>query len=247
MPSRARLQRVALVVVSMAMLTACELPRFGAPDPAAKQGRDIQRLWSGFFVGAAVVVAIVWGLLIWVLLRYRRRDGDDSLPPQRAYNIPVEVAYTAIPLVVVGILFGLSVVTQRRVTRVVAKPAQTVDVIGFQWGWEFRYPGTGVTVVEAEPGRPPEMVLPLGEPTRLRLRSTDVNHAFWVPRFLDKRDLIPGVRNEIDVTPTKAGTYVGRCAEFCGLDHWAMYFSVRVVPHADYQSWLQRQKKGSGP
>ena len=73
------------------------------------------------------------------------------------------------------------------------------------------------------------MVLPVGETAQLALVSTDVNHSFWVPDFLSKRDLIPGVDNEIDVTPTEEGSYIGRCAEFCGLDHWRMYFYVRVV------------------
>ena len=88
------------------------------------------------------------------------------------------------------------------------------------------------------------MVLPVGRTTRLRLVTSDVNHSFWVPRFLSKRDLIPGVRNEIDVTPNTRGSFVGRCAEFCGLDHWRMNFSVRVVSPAEYERWLSDQGTG---
>ncbi|MCU1453911.1 MAG: coxB [Acidimicrobiales bacterium] len=204
----------------------------------------MQRLWSGFFVGAALVTLLVWGLLVWVVLRYRRRPDDDGLPSQKAYNIPVEIAYTAIPIVIVAVLFALSVTTQRRVTNVSPKPDVIVTVVGFQWGWQFAYDGLGFTVIAA-PGQPPEMVLPLGSRARLKLVTNDVNHAFWVPKFLEKRDLIPGVRNEIDVTTTKLGSYVGRCAEFCGLDHWAMYFSVRVVPPADYQRWIAQKRAGA--
>jgi cytochrome c oxidase subunit II len=87
-------------------------------------------------------------------------------------------------------------------------------------------------------------VLPVDRTSQLRLVTTDVNHAFWVPDFLSKRDLIPGVDNEIDVTPNEVGEYRGRCAEFCGLDHWQMYFSVRVVSQDEYEAWLAEQQAG---
>jgi cytochrome c oxidase subunit 2 len=86
------------------------------------------------------------------------------------------------------------------------------------------------------------MVLPVGQPVELRLISDDVNHAFWVPDFLSKRDLIPGVDNQISLTPTETGSYVGRCAEFCGLDHWRMNYTVRVVSEDDYERWLDEQR-----
>jgi cytochrome c oxidase subunit 2 len=81
-------------------------------------------------------------------------------------------------------------------------------------------------------------VLPRGETTRFELESVDVVHSFWVPDFLEKRDLIPGVDNEIDLTPIREGTYTGRCAEFCGLDHWRMYFHLRVVSGEEFDAWL---------
>jgi cytochrome c oxidase subunit 2 len=119
--------------------------------------------------------------------------------------------------------------------------AAVVDVVGFQWSWQFHYRDEGVTITGA-PGRGPELVLPVGRPSHLRLVSADVNHSFWVPDFLSKRDLIPGVDNEIEVTPTETGDYVGRCAEFCGLDHWRMNYSVRVVSEAEYRSWLEDRR-----
>jgi len=100
----------------------------------------------------------------------------------------------------------------------------------------------GVTVTGNSEGSPPELVLPVGETVQLNLKASDVNHSFWVPRFLSKRDLIPGVRNRINVNVSETGTFVGRCAEFCGLDHWRMNFAVRAVSKADYQSWLRDQQ-----
>ena len=106
----------------------------------------------------------------------------------------------------------------------------TVEVTGFQWGWQFRYPDRNVTITgTAEAGQQPTLVLPAGRTARLVLRTTDVNHSFWVPAFLEKRDLIAGVDNAIDVTPTTEGTFDGKCAEFCALDHWRMTFTLEVV------------------
>lgn len=213
---------------------------FGAPDPASEEGERILTLWQGFFLAAIGVAALVWGLLIFVLVRYRRRTGDDDeeIPPQRAYHIPVEVLYTAVPIGIVAVLFAVSVVVQERVTEVDDDAeAVEVDVVGFQWSWEFRYRDEDVTII-GEPGEPPEMVLPVDRPVHLRLVSNDVNHSFWVPDFLSKRDLIPGVDNEIQITPNEEGEYVGRCAEFCGLDHWRMNYSVRVVAEDEYEDWL---------
>lgn len=238
-PAAWRLVAVATAVAAAA--SACDLPGFGAPDPESKQGDKIFSLWQGFFLAALVVAALVWGLLIFVILRYRRRGDDDALPSQNAYNIPVEVLYTAVPILIVAVLFTVSVLTQRDVNEVGPDAAAVVDVIGFQWSWQFHYPKENVTVTGV-PGRGPELVLPVGRPSHLRLISADVNHSFWVPDFLSKRDLIPGIDNEIEVTPTRTGTYVGRCAEYCGLDHWRMNYSVRVVSASDYRAWLRKQR-----
>jgi cytochrome c oxidase subunit 2 len=222
------------------ILAGCELPSFGAPDSASDEGDRILSLWQGMFVAALAVGALVWGLLIFVLLRYRRskRHTEDELPSQNAYNIPLEAVYTTIPILIVAVLFGFSVFTENKVNAVDHdSDAVKVDVIGFQWSWEFRYPDEHITII-GEPGKPPELVLPVDRPAHLQLISNDVNHSFWVPDFLSKRDLIPGVDNEIQITPTKTGSYIGRCAEFCGLDHWRMNYTVRVVSAADYDAWL---------
>lgn len=234
-----RAWRPVVVAVSAAGVAGCELPGFGAPDPKSTEGQSIFTLWQGFFVTAMFVAALVWGLIIFVTLRYRRRD--DTIPNQNPYNIPVEVVYTVAPILTVAALFGFSVATENDATALDPDPVARIDVVGFQWSWQFVYTEEDVTV-SGEPGQPPEMVIPVDRPVRLTLVSEDVNHSFWVPDFLSKRDLIPGVRNEITVTPTETGSYTGRCAEFCGLDHWVMYFSVRVVPEDEYDAWLEDQQ-----
>jgi len=244
-PVRRPLGAWRLVAPATALAAAgCELPNFGAPDPKAEEGEHIFSLWQGFFVASIGVALLVWGLIIYSVVRFRRRR-DDEMPRQKPYNIPMEVLYTGTPIVAVALLFAFSVATEDEATDLRPDPAERVEVIGFQWSWQFVYPDHDVVVTGA-PGRPPEMVLPVGETTHLRLVADDVNHAFWVPDFLSKRDLIPGVDNEIPVTPTETGTYIGRCAEFCGLDHWRMNFTVRVVTAEEYEDWLAAQRAEDG-
>jgi cytochrome c oxidase subunit II len=239
-------RRLWLLAAALAVaLAGCELPTFGAPDAKSEQGESVLSLWQGFFLTGLAVGLLVWGLLIFVLIRYRRRGDDDEVPDQRAFHIPLELTYTAIPVGIVAVLFGFSWVTVESVNDLQPDPATTVEVIGFQWSWQFVYPDEDVTVT-GEPGEPPELVLPVGERARLELVSADVAHSFWTPDFLSKRDLIPGVDNEIEVTPTETGEYVGRCAEFCGLDHWRMSYSVRVVPADEYEAWLDEQREAQG-
>ena len=205
------------------------------PDPVTDQGERFASLWPLFVGLGAAVVALIWVLTIWSVVRYRRRG--DSVPSQRQYNRRLEVFYTVVPVLTVVILFGLSVSAEEEITAVKADPDVRVEVIGFQWQWQFRYPDDDV-VVAGTSDQAATLVLPEGRTTQLRLVSEDVNHSFWVPRFLSKRDLIPGIRNEIDVTPTETGTWAGRCAEYCGLDHWRMYFEVQVVSADEYDRWV---------
>jgi cytochrome c oxidase subunit 2 len=197
------------------------------------------------------VGGLVVGLVLWTTVRYRRpRDAaPGQLPRQTDANVPIEVFYTVVPLVIVAILFGLTMRTQDRVTRTSDTPDLGVEVTGFQWGWRFRYPTQGVTVV-GDANEPPTLVLPVGANVRLRLLAADVIHSFFVPAFLVKRDMIPGVDNSLEIRPTEEGKFPGVCAEFCGLDHWRMTFNVEVVTPAQFQAFIAEQQpspRGPGP
>ncbi|MEJ7585161.1 MAG: cytochrome c oxidase subunit II [Acidimicrobiales bacterium] len=246
-PPRSRVARAgaAAVLASAALLAGgCSGPSFGQPDPVTDQGDSIRSLWSGSVIAALAVGAFVWGLIGWALIRYRRRS--DALPSQNPLNVPIEILYTVVPIIIVAVLFAFTVRTEREVGEGAAggPPDVVVDVVGFQWQWQFEYPAEGITVTGASAGEPPEMVLPVGQTIRFNLRAADVNHSFWVPRFLAKRDLIPGVRNSMTVDTNTLGAFVGRCAEFCGLDHWRMNFAVRVVEPAAYERWVAEQQAG---
>ena len=218
------------------------------PDGVTTQSRETESTWDTFIPIAIVIWVLVWGLIGWVLIRYRRRH--DQVPSQRQYFGALEVAYTVVPLLIVGFLWFTSWQAEQEITHLVDDPDVEIVVVGFQWQWQFHYVEHGeVTddfVINGEPGEHPEMVLPVGQTVRFRLVANDVIHSFWVPEFLEKRDLIPEVDNEIDVEVTETGEWTGRCAEFCGLDHWQMYFTVRAVDEADYSRWVADKQTDLG-
>ncbi|MGI8662000.1 MAG: cytochrome c oxidase subunit II [Acidimicrobiales bacterium] len=219
----------AIVAFALTVALAGCGSRFGQPHSVTEEGAHTLTLWRGFFVTACAVGGLVLGLILFAAVRFRRRSDD--IPSQKPYNIPWEIAYTVTPVLVVSLLFGFSVAAQGKLDRTVAKPDLTVNVVAFQWGWQFQYPDRNVTITgSAEGDAKPALVLPVGKTTRLVLTTTDVIHSFWVPAFLQKRDMIPGVDNAINVTPTDVGTYDGKCAEYCALDHWRMTFTLEVVP-----------------
>lgn len=228
------------VVVAVVVVPACgDGFRFGAPRPVSRGGEDVLDLWRGFHWVALGVGLLIWGLVLFAVLRYRRRNDD--LPSQTPYNVPIEIVYTITPLLIVVGLFAFTVLAQEEVTALAAEPDVVVDVTGFRWSWEFSYPEEGVRV-ESDGVNPPEMMLPVGATVRFRLSTPDVIHSFWVPRFLVKRDLIPGLDNQLDVEVTEPGRWDGRCAEFCGLEHYRMNFSVSAVPPDFYEAWLAEQR-----
>lgn len=193
---------------------------------------------------ALVIGIIVWALIAFTVVRYRRRkhSDPDAIPSQHAYNIPLEVIYTVTPLVVVAVLFGFTTTTQRRMNAVRTNPDVKVDVTAFQWGWQFHYqPSNGTPqgiTVQSEGLKAPELVLPVGRTTEIDLTATDVVHAFYVPAFLYQRNAVPGSPTRFDITPTRTGTFGGRCATFCGIRHTDMRFTIRVVSPDDFTGWM---------
>ena len=212
------------------------------PPPATDEATDIDRLWDLYLWVGYGVAALVVVLVAIIVIRFRR--SDDRLPTQKHYNIPAEVAYTIVPLLVVIGLFALSFSTTRAIDRTDGAPDLVVDVTAFQWQWEFDYPDAGITVT-GDDTSDPVLVLPAGQSVRFDMRSLDVIHSFWITSFRFKRDIIPGrpasfsVRMGDDV----AGWYpdAGVCAEFCGLDHADMRFSLLVLEPDDFEAWLAAQ------
>jgi cytochrome c oxidase subunit II len=208
-----------------------------APDPVTEQGGEVSNLYSIFMVFAAVIFVVTAGLIAWSLIRYRAKDGDDELPPQFHSNLKLEVVWFAIPQVIVIVLFVLSSMALSNVNEQ-QDDAEVVTVTGYQWGWRFEYEG-GVAI-NGTPEAPADAVIPTGD-VAFVLRSSDVVHSFWVPRFLIKRDAIPGRETRIDVHVEEPGTYTGVCAEFCGLLHDRMSFSISAVTPEEFDAWLKQR------
>jgi cytochrome c oxidase subunit II len=209
-----------------------------APQSITEQGAAIGRLYNLFLAVAAVVWVTVTGVMVWSLVRYRRKaGGDDPLPKQTHGNKYWETAWTLIPLAIIAVLIVATVKTQNTVLHQQPDPDLTVEVTGFQWSWRFAYPESGVEVVGSS-RRPPELVMPANRTVHVRLASADVIHNFYVPRTLFKRYAIPGTTNEFDLTFTEPGRYDGNCAQFCGFGHPDMVFTLRVVTAEEFARWM---------
>lgn len=235
---RSRLLAAVVVAAGGLLLAGCQLPTFGAHKAITSQGQDSIKLWQGFFIAGAAVFVVVFVLITWSVLRYRRRS--DAIPRQTQYHTVIEIFYTAIPIVFVLILFGFTFVTENSVDALPA-PKLSVTVTGFQWGWRFHYTKQDVTVMGVEL-QDPEMVLPQNESVRIYLRSNDVIHGFYVPAFDFSRYAQPGITNKFTVNLHTLGTFRGQCTQFCGLYHSLMRFRVKVVTPAQFATWLRTHR-----
>ncbi len=207
-------------------------------NPASVQGWDLRGVWYIFFGAAMFIAVIVYGLIFLVLVLWRKRRNDDgSLPPQFHSNPGIEITGVVVPLIMVIGLFYVTYIREGVVDFLRPNPYAVVDVTGYRWAWQFRYPGHHITI-NGTSHNPPVLVMPLGKMTQINLYSSDVVHSFWVPSFLFKRDATPGYTQHFDVTPSQTGEFHGLCAEYCGLNHALMTFTVKVVPAADYNRWL---------
>ena len=217
----------------------------------------VTSLWTGSWIAALVVGVIVWGLTLWAVVAYRRRKDDPEFPDQMRYNVPLEVLYTVVPLIMVGVLFYFTARDQAEIESLEQAPDIQIEAIGKQWSWDFNYLDedtyeSGIQVPlsggEADEELAPTLYLPVGESVRFTLHARDVIHSFWIPQFLYKKDMIPGRTNYWQVTPQKTGEFQGKCAELCGEFHSEMLFNVKVVEREEFDAHMQdlREKGQEG-
>lgn len=251
-PSRLRkaMLTVAVVIGSSSLLSGCaqadrdQIKRLALPEAASDRTDAMFNLWVGAWIAVLVTFLLVFGLMAWAMVRYRKRD-EHIVPPQVRYNLPIEVLYTIAPVIVVAVFFFHTVEAQNEMLRKVDNPDHTVTVVGSKWQWGFNYLDESAVGGQAvfdygTPAQPADLYLPVSESVRFDLKSPDVIHSFWIPEFYFKMDVIPGKVNSFDLTPTREGTFTGRCAELCGLYHSRMLFKVHIVSASEYEDHLKK-------
>lgn len=242
------LRRLGGAAALLVLLTGCsgQAARFGLPEPASDRAPYIADLWVGAWIASLVIGVFVWGLIGWAVIRYRRKHDDPEVPRQTQYHLPLELLYTLVPFLIIGVLFFYTVRAQDAVLAKENTPDHTINVIGQKWSWTFNYmekanPSIGDDAHEiGTVQKIPDLYLPVGKSVRFNVDSPDVIHSFWIPAFLFKVDVIPGHPNSFDVTPTKLGVFDGKCAELCGTWHSAMLFKVHVVSEEEYNAQVKK-------
>jgi len=217
------------------LLSACQ-PSPSFLLPASSISNHEASLYKIILTIALVVFVLVEGVLIWILIRDRKRANDDQPAVQIHSNMRLEVTWTVIPIFLVIALFIMTVQT----VNAVAAPAHlksdlNIRVVGHRWWWEFDYPDLGIATAN-------ELHIPEGATVQVQLESVDVIHSFWVPQLAGKTDVVPGQSNTMWLTSDQIGEFLGQCAEFCGTEHALMRFNVIVDSQEDFNAWVANQQ-----
>jgi cytochrome c oxidase subunit 2 len=244
MNGNSRLQRFApfamMVVLALTLVACGEAHPNTTFDPHSDYGRSIDFLWNRLLLLGTIVFVLVEGGLIYIMFRYRKREGDER-PPQTHGNVVIEIIWTLIPAF---ILLFIAVPTVRIVFKTQAKAvagALQIEVTGHQWWWEFRYPEYGIITAN-------EIYLPTGRTVNFKMTSNDVIHSFWIPQLGGKRDVITNRTNYIWFTPDstlKPAEWNGFCTEYCGTSHAKMRFRVFTVKPDQFASWVANQQRAA--
>jgi cytochrome c oxidase subunit 2 len=296
------------LLVTMLSVSGCSIDnvwlRFGWPSGVTPQATRMRELWTWSVLAALAMGVLVWGLTFWTVAFHRKKADSPEFPRQTGYNVPLELTYTAVPFVIIAVLFYFTVVVQNYVNDRSAKPNVVVDVTAYQWNWKFGYRtvdmNDGYTHFDGvdyprqrqleqedkaaaaqreedhvEPGaiygkdpsslsylrydtletvgsssEIPVLVVPTGKVIEFHIASADVVHAFWVPEFLFKRDVLPDPEanhsdNIFQISKIeREGAFVGRCAEMCGTYHSMMNFEVRAVSPDRFEQYLDARRRG---
>jgi cytochrome c oxidase subunit 2 len=242
---RPHLKSIPSVLAATFLLTSCskgEISGLGFEEGLSSVNDHALSLWQWSWIAAGVVGVFTLILILWPVFFHRKKD--ESFPKQTQYNIPVEVAYTIIPFIIVAVLFYFTVQSESKIVKITpdAQVSHFIDVEGFQWSWQFNYKDAGdykSATVTGTPAQPPTLYLPLGENVRFTLTANDVVHGFWIPAFMIQMQNLPGVTNKLEFSANKLGTFPGRCNILCGRNHSQMLFTVKVVTPAEYQTYIE--------
>jgi cytochrome c oxidase subunit 2 len=204
---------------------------FNASSPEMEAMADLT-----FFI--IIIAVAIFGIIsisiVYILIRFRSQPGVISEPRQDFGSTRVEIVWTVIPALIVGVFFFSTIRTMYAVNPPFGDREPDIKIIGHQWWWEINYPKSGVRTAN-------EVHIPIGSKLLVRLESVDVIHDFWVPELAPKIDLVPGHINHIWLSASKTGTYLGACAEFCGVQHANMRIRVIAETQEDFDEWQKEQ------
>ncbi len=246
---------IASVLVVLVTVVAYFLLTVGYPLPqqASVEARSIDTLINAHFWVIAFLFSLVAVMMLYGLIVFRRREGDEGDGDHVHGSTLLEILWTVVPLILVVAFGAWGVSMLNEITNAEAKPNQLlVHVQGQRWNWNFSYPELGVnapvnerslTRIEVDPydQNNVDLILPVGRPIVLEMEATDVLHSFWVPEFRVKQDLVPGKTTYLRFTPTEIGNYKLVCAEICGGDHAYMMSAVRVVSELCFDQLVVQQ------
>jgi len=240
-PTRTPWLQALSVLLALAPSCFAQSVTFSSPTnifaPASTPAKSIFDLSLFVLVVTGLIFVVVGGLLIYVVVKFRKRAKDDNSEPAQVYGSnQVEIAWTVIPVLIVVVLFMATARVIAKVQKTAPDNAVHVTVIGHQFWWEYRYPDLKVVTAN-------ELHVPTGIPTELRLLSIDTDHSFWVPRLAGKMDLIPNHPNVMWIDPQQPGLYLGQCAQYCGTQHAKLLLRVYVESRAEFDHWIEQQSR----
>jgi cytochrome c oxidase subunit 2 len=229
-----------LAITTLASSSAASASGGFSPN-ASSVNEHTHGLWIGAWIAAGVVGVLTLVLILWPVFFHRKKN--DEFPRQTQYNVPVEIAYTVIPFIIVAVLFFYTAKAETKITHLDKSPQHEITVNAIQWSWQFTYnDAEAKPTVTGTQDQAPTLVLPVGEKVRFNLTSTDVVHGFWIPEFMIQMQNLPGVTNHIEFTANKIGEFPGRCNILCGRAHSLMLFKVKVVSPEDYRTYINSVK-----
>jgi cytochrome c oxidase subunit 2 len=250
-PRRSRGRRLVLVAVAAValVLAACsEVKNNGqnSLEPKSPQAQKIYDLFVPILIIAIVVGIAIIIATVFVALKFRYKKGSNENPKQVHGNTRLEIGWTVLPALLLAIIAVPTVATIFDLAQNPGPEALQVQVVGKQWWWEFKYPDAKVVTAD-------ELIIPTGRDVFVKLnacegsgtsKTCNVIHSFWVPELAGKKDVVPGQTNTLTISADKPGTYLGQCAEYCGLSHANMRFRVIAKSPSDFQEWLSEQQQG---
>ena len=233
-----------ILVPAIFTLTGCAKDADSGFSGDASSINEISHsLWTNSWLIAAIVGVFTAILIVWPAIFHRAPKNGPEFPKQTQYNVPVEIAYTLIPFIIVAGLFYFTAVKENQIVKPQANVQHQIAVNGIQWSWQFTYLDAGKDVtVTGTPAKPPVLIVPQGERVRYIINSNDVVHGFWIPEFMIQIQNLPGVTNHLEFTANKLGDFPGRCNILCGRNHAQMIFTVRVVTPTEYETYISNLK-----